>query len=384
MTHGHNVRSRTVLHATEVSWGGVRSLLDHYLRHQVQQGMSVHLVAPSAMRDMPGRHHEWALRRDNLLTYPVALRQLRRQVRRIRPDVVHLHSFYAGFMGRLHRPLSLGAVPVVYQPHGWSDQLFSSPELNSLVKVAERSFAHRTDHLVANNADEISHGGQIGVHLPATPLGLAVSLTRFRRPTPEERSAARRELALGSQSLVLVLGRLARQKGQDLLVPAWEQSPPPNALLAMVGPGDPHELQRLAPRQWNRSVVAPGEPADVLTWLRAADVLALPSRYEAGGVVVAEAMGMGIPVVSTAVDGAREMIEQGSLPAAGEVVPLADMDAFLGAVRRRLVSPELREAEGAAGVRRATRLFDPASVCARLDTAYEATIAAYSARNGVK
>jgi len=57
-------------------------------------------------------------------------------------------------------------------------------------------------------------------------------------------------------------------------------------------------LRALAPREWDRTVRAVGEPPAVLPWLWAADLLVLPSRYETVGLVVAEAMCTGLPVVA--------------------------------------------------------------------------------------
>jgi glycosyltransferase involved in cell wall biosynthesis len=307
--------------------------------------------------------------------------QLRSLIRHVRPDVVHVHSFVAGFLARL--PLvgvAAGGVAVVYQPHAWSFDLFGSRLFGSALRWWERWSSRRTDLLVANCADEVREGQQVGVSSPGRVLGVAVDVDRFRPTTAGDIAALRRELGLTSQSVALCLGRLARQKGQDLLVSAWERRHPEGCELVLVGPGDPTPLQALAPAAWDRSVSWRGERSDVERWLAAADVLVVPSRYETVALVVAEAMACGTPVVTTRFNGAEETVLAGPLPAGGAVVELGDMAGLLREVGDRLRDPDLHHAESRAARTRAETLFLPAAVAQRLQDAYLEAIALATTR----
>lgn len=370
-----------ILHVTEPQWGGVLTLLRHFAAEQVEAGHEVHVLAPPRLPRLAGvHHHEWSLSRGRPASYPPAVRELRRLIAAVQPDVVHLHSFFAGLVGRFPGS-GTGRVPVVFQPHAWANDVFEAAPAARFVEVVERAAARRTEVLVANCLDEIAAGRAFGVDLPSHELGVAVDATQYRPPTEAERAEARRSLGLGDERVLLVLGRVTRQKGQDLLVQAWEERPVPGATLVLVGPGDTEPLQALAPREWDRSVRAVGEPPAVLPWLWAADVLVLPSRYETVGLVVAEAMCIGLPVVATAVHGARATIEEpgtlgaSDLPPAGAVVPLGDMTALLAEAERRLTDPDLHRRESAAAVRRAGALFVPEQVAQRLEAAYRHAIA---------
>lgn len=365
-----------ILHVSEVHWGGVVSLLDHFVTQQVRAGHEVHVLAPESMRRWSGvERHRWAVDRSHPQSVLRAVHQLRHTVHEVHPDVVHLHSFVAGFLGRLPEPRAGQApVPVVYQPHAWSTELFTGPVFSHAVRTLEQRAAVRTNLLVTNCHDEVESGRRLGVWLPFRELGVAVDLDRFH-PVPEsERRVARERLGVDADRLVLVLGRIARQKGQDQLVGAWEEHRPSATLLALVGPGETGPLVANAPTQWQKSIRAFGESRDVRTWLWAADLLLLPSRYETVGVAVAEAMATGLPVVATAVDGVAEVLTDGSMSPAGCVVERGDMRSLLAAAERRLAQPQVWRAESRAARARAEALFRPEAVAGRLETAYREAI----------
>jgi glycosyltransferase involved in cell wall biosynthesis len=367
-------RPLRILHASEVTWGGVVTVVGHLTSEQVRSGHDVHLLTPEIHPDLdPGlARHPWSVVRGRPQTYPRAVRELRRAIARIRPDVIHLHSFFAGFLGRQPAGLSgTAGVPVVYHPHAWSDRLFTGPVLPRLVRVVERNAARRTTMLVGNVQDELDRGRELGIDLPGRTFGIALDLDHFRPPSDEERAAARSALGFaGDEVVAVVLARLSRQKGQDQLLTAWERERPDNVVLALVGPGEQEPLRALAPGQWGGSVRAYGETDDARSWLWAADVMVLPSRYEGGPLVVVEAMATGTPVVSTGVAGAAESLLEGAEPPAGAVVPLGDMAALIDALAERAADPALRRTEAAAGPARAGVRCAPATVAGRAETAY--------------
>lgn len=372
-----------VLHVSEVAWGGVPSLLRHFVREQAKAGSDVHVLGTAQMPLLDGaEQHRWTVDRRRPWTALIAVLQLRRTVRRVQPDVVHLHSFVAGFLGRLpgqQRWLGL-RVPVVYQPHAWSFDLFSRSRLSRTVRWWEARAVRSTDVMVTNCLAEIEEGRSNGIELPAHVLGVAVDLTVFHPVTPAERAEWRARLGITAKHVLVCVGRLSRQKGQDLLLCAWEEAHPAETQLVLVGPGDQNALRVHSPREWGRTVLAVGEQADVRPWMWAADVLVLSSRYETVAVVVAEAMACACPVVATAVNGTAATVVDGPLPAAGAVVPLGDMRALVEQAERRLADPGLRRREASVARQRAEACFRPDLVADRLDEAYRDAIIQYGRR----
>jgi glycosyltransferase involved in cell wall biosynthesis len=91
-----------------------------------------------------------------------------------------------------------------------------------------------------------------------------------------------------------------------------------------------------------------GEVSDTMPLYRAADIFVLPSRYEGYGMVFAEAMAHGLPVVAAATGAIPEVVP----PSAGILTEAESPDQVALALRRLIAEPEAR-AQLAAGARRA-------------------------------
>lgn len=372
---------RRVLHVTEAPGWGIYSLLVEFTREQGVRGDDVHILAPARMRRLSGvTHHDWSVQRGTPQSYPGGIRDLRRTVADVRPDVVHLHSFFGGFFGRLPLLAGLRGTPTVYQPHAWAFNVVTQRPAKKAIEAWERSAGRRTDVMVANCVEEVDEGRRAGAAAAGISLGIALDTDRFTPVDAAERARVRAELGLGEDGVLLCLGRQAAQKGQDQLVSAWEAAPVEGAQLVLVGIDEPAELVALAPTQWGRTVRAVASVSDVRPWLHACDLLVMPSRYEGSAVTVPEALASGRPVVTTAVNGVQEEVVDGAHPPAGAVVPLGDMAALLRESARRLRDPELWAAESAAARLRAVEMFDTRVVLDRLDAAYEQAIATRAAR----
>ncbi|WP_399432248.1 glycosyltransferase [Streptomyces sp. WAC05374] len=285
----------------------------------------------------------------------------------VRPDLVHAHSAKAGLAARL---AVRGRVPTVYQPHAWSFEAVDGVT-GALARRWERWAARWTDRVVCVSEAERRRGEQAGVRAAWSVVHNGVDARRFA--TAPDRAAARAALALpASDPLVVCVGRLCRQKGQDTLLTAWPAvlDRVPHARLVLVGDGPAADALRAAagrPAPSPRHPAPPGGagPAavgfagavtDPALWYRAADLVVQPSRWEGMALAPLEAMAAGRPVVVTDVDGARE-----SLPPGHETHCLVRPDdpAALGAALAGLLRrPVLREALGRQAQRHVLGSFD--------------------------
>jgi glycosyltransferase involved in cell wall biosynthesis len=163
-----------------------------------------------------------------------------------------------------------------------------------------------------------------------------VDTARFHPPSAEERRAARARFGLASDACVVAYtGRLLRGKGLEDLMAAFAKmaADVPSAHLLIVGSG---AGQALSVEEDLRAAVVreglalrvtfTGRLDDVSEALRASDVFAFPSIYEALGLSLIEAAATGLPAVGARTGGIVDVIEDGAsgwLVAPGDVADLA-------------------------------------------------------------
>lgn len=167
---------------------------------------------------------------------------------------------------------------------------------------------------------------------------------QFHPATPEQRVAARSELGLICEQLVLYVGRLSAEKNPLGLMDAWAAvgtQARDHALLALVGDGPErgHVQAKAQSSGLAKTVILAGARSDVATWYRAADVYVISSHNEGLSNTMIEAMASGLPVISTRVSGSSVLLE---LPAAGVVIDSNDVVQLAGAIRSLLQDEPLR------------------------------------------
>ncbi len=161
------------------------------------------------------------------------------------------------------------------------------------------------------------------------------------------------------QPTILNVGRLQRQKGQDVLIEAFAAIADEckEWRLAIAGAGRLEEqLKSLASRLGIAARIDwLGEVDDVYSLYRKASIFALPSRHEGMPNALLEAMSTGLPaIVTNASPGPLEMIEDGIC---GLTVPVDDVTALADALRLLIADAALRDRMGATA-RERTRAFD--------------------------
>lgn len=341
----------TVLHVAQPVDGGCARYVFDLARDQTARGHQVVVASPAAgwlpqvLDEEAITVEPWDAKRS---PGPWVLREtvsLRRIVGRTAPDIVHLHSSKAGLAGRLTRTDR----PVVFQPHAWSFHALTGP-LSRVAVLWERAAARRAEAVVCVSEAERDAGVAVGIDARYVVIPNGVDVEAVRRESPADQRAAREALGLADGPTVVCIGRASRQKGQDVLLRAWPlvRARVPSARLVLVGPG----TERLAASD-ESGVVGVGTQRSSTPWLAAADVVAVPSRWEGMSLLVLEALAVGRSIVATDASGNAEAIG----PDAGAIVPVGAPDLLGAAISERLERPDLRAIEAAAGAERA-RKFD--------------------------
>jgi glycosyltransferase involved in cell wall biosynthesis len=146
----------------------------------------------------------------------------------------------------------------------------------------------------------------------------SVDLARYAPADPTERARRRAEFALGPDEFVILFaGRVAPEKGVDVLVDAFRRvaASTPNARLVVVGspPEGPEQPDSYAARLHGTAESLPvtwlPRRSDVVPLLHTADVAVVPSRWaEPLSRSILEPLACGVPVVATDVGGSPEVL----------------------------------------------------------------------------
>lgn len=197
------------------------------------------------------------------------------------------------------------------------------------------------------------------------------STTQIRRLANPLDAEAAWEPDGGRQTRIVCGGRLSPVKGTDLLVRAFARAAPSieGWELRIVGPARADRLAAVkrfieASELSERVLLPPPTPRMDLE-LAAAGLCVVPSRHEAFGMIIIEAMHAGVPVIAfDCPSGPGEIITHG---VDGLLVPAEDVEELAATIQRCVQDPELRDRLAAAGRRTAER-YAPAAVAADLRT----------------
>ena len=302
-----------ILQVVEANAGGVRSVLEEMVKALAGAGHDV-TVAYSPLRGPESEEAAKAYAAYGAHVVAVPMRRsphlrsdlecllfLRRLMKRGRYDIVHCHSSKAGVLGRVAARLA-GVKTRVYSPHSFAFQGARTRFTCWLTTQAERLMVPFTTHLVAVSQHEARQSlalGMPGGSVTIIPNG--VRIRPFTRRPPDKISR------------IAGVGRLARQKGFDILIKAMRevQTRQGETTLVILGDGpDRERLVRLARRLGVRADF-PGDVRPLDEWFHSVDLFVNSARWEGMPLALLEAISCGVPVAATAVGGIPELIEDG-------------------------------------------------------------------------
>jgi glycosyltransferase involved in cell wall biosynthesis len=297
-------------------------------------------------------------------------------VRAGRFDILH-----ANIGGRLSRYLARIARcrVVITHVHGASDEEVERWRLgsHSLGRRIRKIYLRGTSLLVANSHAVARSliaccpdlAGRVSI------IHYGVDLARFRPASANslEAKALRQICGLADGDPVVgFIGRLVPQKGLSYLLMAADilQDRYPNLRVVIVGDGPLRtQLQSAVSSLDSKRFYFLGERSDVANLLSIFDVLAVPSEWEAFGIVNLEAMAAAKPVVAFNIDGIPEAIVHGET---GLLVPHRDSRALALAIAQLLDDCLLRRRMGSAGRQRVEQYFNVRQMARTFESLYEA------------
>lgn len=299
----------------------------------------------------------------------VTLWRLRRQLRKLRPAIVHSQITKGGMLGMV--AAKLAGVPVrIFKIQGikaegetgWRKWVVDKCDTLACA-CADRIFSVSKSAMEAAIARGYTRPDKITV-LGAGSCNGVDALGRFN---PEKypktvRTQLRQRYGIEEDALVLCfVGRIVRDKGVGELVTAWQKLKAdfPNLYLLMVGDyEDEHVLSETAKEALvtDKRIKITGFVRDTPEHYLAADMVVLPSYREGFPYAPLEAAAMSLATVATRVTGCVDAVVDGQT---GVLVPTKDPDALYQAVRKLLLNEELRNELGQAARKRVLEKFLP-------------------------
>ncbi len=349
-----------VLHVVEASEAGVARHLIDLCTGLVQHGVEVHLVYSPVRMDALMQRGLERLQQLGVRPYALPMRRaphwsdlramarLHAYIQQQGPfDVIHAHSSKAGGITRLLALLSRSVrqTPLVYTPHafvtlaqwmGWKRRVYGA---------VERLLAPFTTRLIA--VSEVEREEALRLGYPPAKLVKIYHGIHPLNPPAGCRSVRRRWGVPDSGLVIGFLGRLDHQKNPFLLLRAFAkalEALPHSTTLVLAGSGPLAEPLQRTLHSWGLQdrVFLPGfmKAEEALCGF---DLFVISSDYEVGPYVLLEAMAVGLPVVTTRVGMAPEILQDG---VNGFVVPCNDEETLADRMVRLATDPNLRRHMG--------------------------------------
>lgn len=297
--------------------------------------------------------------------WPLMPRRMSRILQEGGFDIVHVHEPCVPSVAG--STLLVGAVPMVGTFHAAGT---GSPLYKALAPAARYAIGRLAVKIAVSGAARDFVAGAFPGEYRVIPNGVRISDYAPAREIPKK------------PGRILFVGRAEPRKGLFVLLRAFEQirRSRPDVSLALVGPGwaEARGARSGVDRRagWPLAgVVALGRAGHEVKVheMGQAEVLCVPSlRGESFGLVLAEGLAAGVPVVASDLPGYNSVLDGGAL---GQLVPPGDADALAGEIVRLLDDPARRARVVARGIRAVER-YSWGTVVGEVLQAYEDALAA--------
>lgn len=342
---------------------GVSTSIETFRHNLRSLGHTVHLIAPDYLTSsadetdimrVPSRAVPLDPE-DRFMSYTAVIKQID-QLRSEQYDIIHIQTpFVAHYLGtKLSRLLG---IPCLETYHTFFEE-YLHHYVPLVPKRVMRFVARRFSRHQGNSLD--------GMVVPSNPMLEVLKSYGITTPTeviptgiePDsfvlgDRAAFREKFAIPQgRPVMLFVGRLAHEKNIGFLIRVVDRvrKEVPDVLFVIAGEGPGRESLALEVTRLGLgdSIMFIGyldRHKELNSCYRAADIFVFSSRTETQGLVLLEAMAQGVPVVSTAELGTRDVLREGS----GVWIAREDLTDFSGKVVRMLSDAQLRKDLGDAG-----------------------------------
>lgn len=352
-----------ICHVTSALAGGPATSIGLLSARQAEAGHRLSLVYSSSRdevwvyRKRFDHFHTvlpWRVRRAIGPGDALGLVELVRILRKLDPDILHLHCSKAGALGRVAARII--GLPCVYSPRGVSFIRTDKRISGAVYRMIERWLGRGGDPVVACSVSEGQYLREVAKIVHVVPN--AVDLDAIVGIVIPERPA-------DAPFTIGILGLIKDQRLPGLVRRICEAAPPAWRWV-WVGDGPLRSTLEGLP---NFEITGWREHRAALQLLGAADVVLHASRWEGMPNALLEALALGKPAVVSNVVGTRDVVTDqmnGLL-----IEDVFAVEPYLSALERLAHDPQLRAKLGAQARERVLREHDPRLLAARWQTLYE-------------
>jgi glycosyltransferase involved in cell wall biosynthesis len=300
-----------------------------------------------------------------------ALRDVRRHIAAVRPQIVHTHLGTSDVLGGITaRSLR---IPVVCTIH-------TSRWDQSGIALRRKLVEHCASRIIA--VSDCARREYLGRGFASEEQIVTIHNGIDFVPAPGSGAQVRRELGLAAEDLVVgMVSALRPEKGHDVALGAVRQlyTRFPNLRLLVVGQGELHEEIVREARALDGAVVVAGLRHDLARVFDALDVCLQPSRTDAFPTSIIEAMAASVPVLATAVGGIPEIVSDDRTGVL--LAPPPRVDALALTLGELLEDPARRRRLASAGRQRYLDRFTAGPWVRRTRALYDAVLVRSSRRH---
>ena len=311
--------------------------------------------------------------------------QIKKHLKRIKPDIVHTHSAKAGILGRF-AAYSLGkkratsderrVTKIVHTIHGLAFHPYQSQWLNKFYIAVEKAAARRTDFFIsvadAMTAQAIEAG--IAKTEKFCTAYSAIEEDDFLRPIPDQRKKEfRNKYGIPQEAIVLVtIARLFMLKGHEYIIASAKELSErfENAVWLFVGDGNltEHYKKQVNESGLNEKIKFTGllPPEQIPLAIASSDILVHCSLREGLARSLPQAMLCSRPAVSFDIDGAGEVVNEKT----GRLIEPENIEQLTKACAELIENKDLRDELGKAGRESVKEKFAPDTMVDTIEAVY--------------
>jgi glycosyltransferase involved in cell wall biosynthesis len=301
-----------VMHVAEYTKGGVATYLENVISFQKKHSeiSKVYLVCSAVHA---ADFERMMCEKFQVLKYDYerhpkyflsAIKKINEYIESVSPDIIHIHSSFAGVFVRLLYFIKRKKAKIVYCSHGWSFLMDTGNVKKRVYAFLEKVLSLKTDKII--NISEYEYKNSIKYGLPKEKsITILNGVSNFCDIDFQKNDI---NLKVDKNKInLLFVGRFDKQKGLDILVDFFHKYRLEHIMLYVIGEPVLGDLSFTFPDNIKHLGWVPNQLID--DYYKQFDAVIMPSRWEGFGLVAIEAMKNKLPVIASNRGALPEIIE---------------------------------------------------------------------------